>query len=144
MSQYSDVPGNSSTEPSEPNEDEDWKKYNAMQESYSLQQLTIHINLVLTILVAFGLTYFVFVSPLKMSAPGAANFLDWRAFAFFGLLAFIMFACNDSSSVRLKLIVIMGVFYGFSSGFLIALNFTVQAKYQNSFRGSPTYGEIFP
>lgn len=146
MSQYSDVPGNSSTGVSMP-DDEDWKKYNAMQEIYSLQQLTTKIYcqcLFMTILLAIGLTYFVFASPFKLSAPDASNFLNWSAFAFFGLLTFILFTCSDSPSMRFMLIITMGVFYGFSGGFLIALNFTLQAKHQNSLRGSSVYNEHFP
>jgi len=37
MSQCSDVPGNSSTELFEPNEDEDWKKYKSLS-----QRLILH------------------------------------------------------------------------------------------------------
>lgn len=141
MAQYSDTPGKIP-------DDEDWKKFNAVQELYSLQKLTSKIFcqcLFMTMVVAIGLTYFVFASPFKMSAPDASNFLNWSAFAFFVVLVFIMFTCSDSSSMRLMLIVTMGVFYGFSSGFLIALNFTVQAKHRNSLRGGdPAYGENFP
>lgn len=134
MAQYKDNPGNENN-----SDEEEWKKYYAMQDINNLQQLnrkTYCQCLMLTIFVAIGLTYLVFMSPFRMNAPDASNFLNWSAFAFFALLAFVMVTCNDSSSMRFMTIVTMAFFYGFSLGFLIALNFSVEAK-RKSLRGHP-------
>jgi hypothetical protein len=148
MAHYKDAPDKETGEIGNAKSDEEeWKKFHAMQEMSYLQQLTTKTYcqcLMLTIIVAVGLTYLVFMSPFKMNAPDASNFLNWSAFAFFAVLAFVMVTCNDSSSMRFMIIITMAVFYGFSIGFLIALNFTVEAKKQNALRGSherPAYGQ---
>jgi len=140
LAQYKDMPTNDATDTANPDEEE-WKKYHAMHEMSRLHKLTVKTYcqcLLLTVFVAVGLTYVVFVSPFRMSAPDASNFLNWSAFSFFALLAFVMVTCSDSSPMRFALVVTMAVFYGFSAGFLLALNFTVEATQRNSLRGVPS------
>ena len=118
MAHYKDAPDKETGEIGNAKSDEEeWKKFHAMQEMSYLQQLTTKTYcqcLMLTIVVAVGLTYLVFMSPFKMNAPDASNFLNWSAFAFFAVLAFVMVTCNDSSSMRFMIIITMAVFYGFS------------------------------
>lgn len=129
--------------------DPEYKKYRAMEEMNRLRQITEKTYchcLLLTVVVACLLIALICIGPFHISAPDASNFLSWSALAFFVLLAFLVCSCNETSSMRFIIILIMSLFYGFSLGFIIALNFQVSARVNSALRGNQfghIYGEDF-
>lgn len=122
-------------------DDEEYKKFRAMSEMNRLRILndrTYCHCLFFTLIVAIVLCCILFTPSYSTTALNATNFLNWSALAFYSILAFLLFTCNDSGGMRFVIIIVMSVFYGFSAGFILALNFTVNTRSSPALRGART------
>lgn len=111
--------------------DADVKKNNAQKEMVDVRNLSHRLFFqCLFIFAIIGITLVVIISknPYEYASPVASNIIGYAGAAAYLLLLFALLTCARDASTRVVLIVAVTMFLGMSTGFLFALNVSVQTR----------------